>query len=107
MNRPARENLLFGLVVLIGALVMTRGLTARPAYTDAFYYFNAADRLVSGQGLTDPYLWTYIGAPDHIPGPSHGYWMPLASLIAALGMWIFNAPGDYAAAQIPLPRRLM
>jgi len=96
-----RERLLFALVALIGAFVITRGLIAGPGYTDVFYHLNAANRLVSGQGLTDAYLWTYIGAPDSLPAPSHLYWMPLTSLSAALGMWLLSAPGDYGAAQWP------
>jgi hypothetical protein len=88
-------------LALVSAFFITRGLIAQPGFTDAFYHFNAANRLVSGQGLTDAYLWTYIGAPDSLPAPSHTYWMPLTSLSAALGMWLFNAPGSYAAAQVP------
>src|SRR3970282_1555432 len=52
-------------------------------------------------GLTDAYLWTYIAAPDSLPAPSHLYWMPFTSLTAAAGMALFNAPGDYGAAQFP------
>jgi hypothetical protein len=96
-----RQRLIFTVVALIGAFVITRGVVAQPGFTDAFYHFNAAHRLVSGQGLTDPYLWTYIGAPDKLPAPSHLYWMPLTSLIAGLGMGLLNAPGNYAAAQWP------
>jgi 4-amino-4-deoxy-L-arabinose transferase-like glycosyltransferase len=71
----------------------------QPGYTDAFYYFNAAQRLVDGQGLTDPYLWVYINSPDHLPGPSHTYWMPLASLLAATGMFLGGS--SFIAAQVP------
>ena len=96
-----RSQLLFAFAALISSFMITRGLVARPGYTDAFYHFNAANRLVSGHGLTDAYLWTYIGAPNDLPAPSHLYWMPLTSLIAALGMRVLNLPGDYAAAQLP------
>ncbi len=96
-----RERLLFAAIALVGAFVLTRGLVAAPNYTDAYYHLNAANRVVSGQGLTDAYLWTYIGAPEELPAPSHLYWMPLTLLAAALGMGLLNAPGDYAAAQWP------
>ena len=103
---PARGFWAFGALALAAAVLITRGLTGAPGYTDAFYHFNAAVRLTSGLGLTDAYLWTYIGAPDALPSsgvfPSHLYWMPLTSIMAALGMAIFNAPGSYAAAQVPL-----
>ena len=101
MTISTRERLLFGLIALLGAFLLTRGLVNGPGYTDVFYHLNAADRLVSGEGLTDTYLWTYIGAPDRLPAPSHLYWMPLTSLLAALGMGLLNAPGSYAAAQWP------
>lgn len=97
-----RTDIIFVVAALLGAFLITRGLVAQPGFTDAFYHFNAAERLVSGQGLTEDYLWMYIGAPESLPAPSHLYWMPMTSLTAAFGMWLFNAPGDYAAAQIPL-----
>lgn len=96
-----REWLLFALLALLGAWVITRGLVGGPGFTDVFYHLNAATRLASGQGLTDPYLWTYIGAPQTLPAPSHLYWLPLTSLLAGAGMALLNAPGDYAAAQWP------
>lgn len=97
----SRERLIFALVALAGALLIMRGLVQEPSFTDAYYHFNAAQRLVTGHGLTDAYLWVYIGAPESLPAPSHLYWMPLTSLIATSGMWLLNAPGDYAAAQFP------
>jgi hypothetical protein len=109
ITRPRlwRDRFLFILIAVIGSLLITRGLVERPGYTDAYYHFNAANRLASGQGLTDPYLWTYIGAPDTLPAPSHSYWMPLTSLVAALGMGVLNMPGNYAAAQLPFTLMLV
>ncbi len=96
-----RERGLFILIALLGALLVTRGLVNGPGFTDVFYHLNAANRLVTGQGLTDDYLWTYISAPEQLPALSHLYWMPLTSLSAALGMWLTNSPNNYAAAQWP------
>ena len=96
-----RDYLIFALVALIGAFIMTRGGIVAPTFTDAYYHFNAAQQLVTGQGLTDHYVWFYVGAPDQLPAPSHLYWMPLTSLSAALGMGLLNAPGSYSAAQLP------
>lgn len=102
MTLSRREKIVFALIALLGALLVTRLFVTGPTYTDAYYHFNAATRLASRQGLTDPYLWTYIGAPDTLPAPSHLYWLPLTSITSALGMILFNAPGDYSAAQLPL-----
>lgn len=96
-----RHGVIFGVLALVVAFLLTHGLIARPSYTDSYYYFNAAERWVSGQGLTDAYLWNYVGMPDSLPAPSHGYWMPFTSIAAGIGMAIFNAPGDYDAAQVP------
>ncbi len=95
-----RDYLRFALVALISAVIITRLIQA-PGYADAYYHVNAADQLASGRGLTDAYVWTYIGAPEHLPMPSHLYWMPLTSVIAGISMALFNAPGNYAVAQLP------
>lgn len=104
MKPISRSTLLYTLISLLGAFVIIR-LAGAPSYTDAYYHFTAAERLVRGDGLTIPYLWTYIGAPDAFPPdgaiPSHTYWMPLTSLSAAVGMWALNAAGDPAATQWP------
>lgn len=94
-----RQMLLFAAIAILFALFITRFLVEQPGFTDAFYHFNAAERLVNGRGLTDEYLWVYIGMPESLPAPSHLYWMPFTSICAALGMWIFG--NTYAAAQIP------
>ena len=102
MNPRWRSPVVFGLFALVGAFLITRGLVEQPGgFTDVFYHFNAANRLVQGEGLTDPYLWVYVGMPEALPAPSHLYWMPLTALLGAAGMWVFNAPGSYAAAQVP------
>lgn len=95
-----RTDVIFASLALVLVIFLTRIASEQPWFTDAYYYFNAAERVVRGEGLTDPYLWTYVAAPDHLPAPSHLYWMPLPSLLAAGGMAVFNAPGSYAAAQV-------
>ena len=59
-----------------------------PGYMDADYYFAGGIQLATGKGFTAPYLWNYMDNPDSLPHPSHSYWMPLASIIAAIGMKI-------------------
>lgn len=99
------SSVIFTFIALVVTFVITRGLVSAPGYTDAYYHFNAAVRLAQGEGFTDTYLWTYFGAPQTVPdsgiAPSHLYWMPMTSVVAALGMRILNAPGEFGAAQIP------
>jgi hypothetical protein len=93
-----RDVLLIALLALVVGVILS-ALIRHPGYTDAYYYFNAAKRLVQGQGLTDLAIWSYIGLPaaSALPAPSHLYWMPLTSFIAAAGMIV--AP-TFDAAQI-------
>ncbi len=94
MTQLHRDLIVLSVIALTVAAGMAMGMSG-PAYTDAFYYFNAGQRLANGQGLTDPYVaLTYIGAPEAIPAPSHTYWMPLVSLVVAL------AGGSFRGAQI-------
>lgn len=59
-----------------------------PGYLDADYYYMGGVQLAEGKGFYEPYLWNYLDDPAGIPHPSHGYWLPLASMISALGMWL-------------------
>jgi hypothetical protein len=69
-----------------------------PGYMDADYYFAGGIQLAEGRGFTEPYLWNYLDDPDGLPHPSHTYWMPLASIVSALGMRI-TGQTTYAAGR--------
>lgn len=70
-----------------------------PGYLDADYYFMGGMQLAEGRGFTEPFIWNYLDDPQGIPNPSHGYWMPLASLVTALGM-IVTGQTTYAAGRL-------
>lgn len=57
-----------------------------PGYMDADYYFVNAQRIFLGHGWTEEFLWNYLDMPEGIPHPAFLYWMPLASMIGAVGM---------------------
>jgi hypothetical protein len=87
------------LIMAVFVLILSTIIIAAqdtPGYTDAYYYYNVGAKLADGEGLTDAYLWMYINAPDKLPTESHRYWMPLASLVAALPMLIFGTGFDVA-----------
>lgn len=71
-----------------------------PGYMDADYYFAGGIQLAQGKGFTEPYIWNYLSDPQGLPNPSHTYWMPLASIVSALGMWISGLT-TYAAGRAP------
>jgi hypothetical protein len=72
----------------------------QPGYMDADYYFAGGIQLANGNGFTEPYIWNYLSDPQKLPNPSHAYWMPLASIVSALGMWITGMT-TYAAGRAP------
>jgi hypothetical protein len=59
---------------------------AGPSYFDAAYYQNAAESLIAGHGLIDQVIWNYLDDPAGLPRPSHLYWPPLNTWLAALGL---------------------
>ena len=70
-----------------------------PGYMDADYYYAGGVQLAKGNGFTEPYLWNYLDDPQGLPHPSHTYWMPLASIISAIGMWLGGI--TYPAGRLP------
>lgn len=67
-----------------------------PGYMDADYYYAGGVRLFEGHGFSEVYLWNYLDNPQSLPHPSHGYWFPLASILAAAGMWLMGSDSFYA-----------
>ena len=87
-------------IALIGLLL--QGFWAsrmtQPTYMDAYYYTTNGQRLANGYGFSEEVIWQFLDEPSAIPIPSHSYWMPLTSIVAAGGY----AFGDgFWAAQIP------
>ena len=87
-------------VLSLTILILVAQQQVAPGYMDAEYYFAGGLQLVRGQGFSEPYLWNYLSDPPGLPAPSHAYWMPLASLLAALSM-IFSGAETFAAARVP------
>jgi len=78
------------LAVLVGALLSFRIASAfvvfQPGYTDAYYYADVAKRLAAGQGLTADFIWNFLEATGPLPVASHRFWMPLATVVQAIGI---------------------
>lgn len=90
------------LLALLG-LAVSLGVAAFqpvPGYMDADYYYAGGLQLAAGRGFTEPYLWNYLDDPAGLPHPSHAYWMPLASILAAAVPALFG-PGSWFAARMP------
>lgn len=92
------KRIYFSLFILgILVLLPVTSMQSSPGYMDADYYFAGGVRLAEGNGFSELVLWNYLDDPDGVPHPSHGYWMPLASLIAASGMILAKMNSFYAA----------
>ncbi len=91
------------LATLFLLALLVRLLTAwpqqQPNYMDAAYYYVNGVNLAEGRGFVEDLAWNYLGEPSRPPQPSHLYWMPLTSILAALSMAVVGT--SYRAAQIP------
>ncbi len=68
-----------------------------PGYMDADYYYAGGLQLAAGRGFSEPFLWNYLDDPAGLPHPAFSYWMPLTSLLAALGMALTGHQTWFAA----------
>ena len=92
----------YALLFVLGLIVpfIISRFQSLPGYMDADYYFAGGLQLANGNGFTEPYLWNYLDDPQGLPHPSHTYWMPLASIVSAIGMWL-TGQSSYAAGRLP------
>lgn len=80
-------------------------VVSQPGYTDAYYSTLVAERVAMGQGLTADFVWNFIEAQGSgdLPVPSHRFWMPLATLIAAAGIRLAGGIfGTFGSAQLAI-----
>ncbi len=103
---PKKNKLLYAVLFIIGLLVAGGAASFQhaPGYMDADYYYAGGYRLASGEGLTEPFLWNYLDNPAGVPHPSHAYWMPLASFLAAAGILFFGGDASLPLAAFPAGR---
>ncbi len=95
---PWRDAALVFILALAARLVFALP-QAQPGYMDASYYTVGGQQLATGRGFTEPFIWNYLDDPTGLPTPSHQYWMPLPSILAALAMRVGGA--NFRAAQVP------
>ncbi|MFT3894086.1 MAG: hypothetical protein QM730_20845 [Anaerolineales bacterium] len=94
-----RHYIILFIVGLIVPFTISR-FQSLPGYMDADYYYAGGMQLAMGKGFNEPYIWNYLDDPQTLPHPSHAYWMPLASIVSAAGMWLAGNTG-YEAGRLP------
>lgn len=96
-----KRSLLILFLLGLAAAAGTAFLQSTPGYMDAYYYYYGGERLASGQGLTEMFLWNFLDSPEGLPHAAFSYWMPLTSFVAALGIKLFSAVvGAFRGAQL-------
>lgn len=93
------RNYLFLFILGLAVPLVIAQFQPIPGYLDSDYYFAGGIQLATGKGFTEPYLWNYLDGTTSLPHPSHSYWMPLASIVSALGMWL-TGQTTYSSARI-------
>ena len=93
-----RDVALLLIVTLVVDIILVT-MQPVPGYMDASYYYATGIQVAEGNGFNEPFLWNYLDDPHSIPHPSHSYWYPLASLVAALGM-VLTGKTDFNSARI-------
>jgi len=86
-------------IVGASAVIITSLFQQSPGYMDADYYYATGLRIANNEGLTEPFLWNYLGDFSSVSHPSHAYWLPLTSFISSLGMVLFRSQ-NFSTAQV-------
>ncbi len=80
------SQILILILLSLGVNLAVAQFQQAPGFMDAAYYYLNGRQLALGEGFSEPILWNYLDNPAGLPHPSHSYWMPLASIVAAVGM---------------------
>jgi hypothetical protein len=84
---------------LVAKLVVNADRT-QVNHGDISFYYAVAKNLAEGRGFVIDYIWNFWNHPTGVPTPSNVWWMPLTSVIAAVGMWLGRP--DYVSAQLAM-----
>lgn len=87
----SRDLLILTAVALLVRILVA--LVTEPApWTDSAYYLVSGRQIAGGDGLTVPFIWSFLETGGRLPAdpvlpiPSHAHWMPMTAFAAALGM---------------------
>jgi hypothetical protein len=95
-----KRDLIILFLLSIAVTTAVASIQRAPGYMDAEFYFSGGTALATGQGFQENFLWNYLDSPTGLPHPSHTYWMPLASMVAAISPAL-SKNLDFQNARIP------
>lgn len=101
-----KRDLLILTAVALAVRTAVAVLISEAPWTDSAYYFSSARQLATGEGLTVPFVWSFLETGGRLPVDptlpiaSHAHWMPLSAMVAAVGMELLGP--TWRAAQVPM-----
>ncbi|MDA1330575.1 MAG: glycosyltransferase family 39 protein [Chloroflexi bacterium] len=97
----SKHSLLLLFAISLVIVLIAASFQSSPGYMDADYHTYMGRQLATGQGFTEQILWNYLDDPSGLPHPSHTYWPPLPSVLAATGIRLFPSLETFTAARLP------
>src|SRR6187549_1361490 len=83
-------------LTLIAKLVINAPRTGLN-HGDISFYYTVARNVAEGRGFVIDYIWNFWNDPQGFPTPANVWWMPLPSIVCAIGMKLFGS--SYVVAQ--------
>ncbi len=71
-----------------------------PGHADPALYYNVAQRMNAGQGMTIDYAWEYLSGQHPLPQYAFGYWLPLPSAMMSLALHLRNSLASALAVNV-------
>ena len=68
-----------------------------PGYMDAEYYYGQGVQLFENHSFDENFIWNYLNDPSIIPVAGFSFWLPITSILAALGMFLFGTESFFAS----------
>jgi hypothetical protein len=61
-----------------------------PGHADPAFYFNVAQNIHAGRGMTIDYVWEFLSGQHPLPQYAFGYWLPLPSAMMSVALHVQN-----------------
>ena len=98
---PSRRTIVVGVALCCLATLLVKlhvnAIRTGVNHGDSSFYYVVAKNLATGRGFVLDYIWNFWNDPRGLPAPSNDWWMPLTSIIGAIGMKLGSI--DYVSAQ--------
>jgi len=73
-----------------------------PGHADPAFYYNVAQRIHAGQGMTIDYTWEYLSGQHPLPQYAFGYWLPLPAALMSVALHLRNSLAGALAVNVTM-----